>query len=851
MNATINELRLCPRAPHLHYETIHKTLSPIEKQIMNHVVAATVALTVMLAGEAAALAGSPAAPAKLHFKELLSRLSAASEDRIRGLSTIQCDYRLMGTSEGSEELPKGKKPPVKLAVSGKLTIHLPEDRAEWNDENPPGTFNTFTLEPDAWPILKDALGEGAAKMLKPFRIPGSKLICSEAGAWLVSKNGKSAVKFAMDSAGQDEVFGPIVPTVCCHYQASIVKAFRADARDAVSTKAGAVSLAGRKCVKYLFELPETGAGAPAGTYTVWLDDATGLPLKEELRGGIAAAGDTAGVTYSDFQPFGKKSFSPAKSEETDNQDDTHCLIHYSPFGTQWFLTKEISVRYGEGSCTMTFANWRQVATPGSAFRLPPGAKVISRDGKADEGSSDENIAEPPAAGSEPRGTIQPGTYLLEWKVPSLPDHFNPRYPFAGPGENLYRVELKPVSASRGRTYGGLKSANAFVGWRGGFFVLLDESKGSGTGYDTAYIAASKADLAMVDVTRAVKVSLKDNPGKFPGAAATDSTLWLANKPGELSTEICIGEPGDQVTERARVDGFKVYQRQTGVRTEPCSAEVTVRGGWYGTITTSKGKLQVRVTDHNGNGVYGDKFQPGWETDEKAWGDTINLIPVKRGEMEDILLLAEAVLIDGQLYLVDVSKTGNRLDIKPYGGETGFLSVGATDGKGKQANCENVSYSGDKGDFWPVDDKPVKVPVGNYRCSASIGAGVYVVSPLVALEKDRTVRFAIGGPLHFDVAPGADAIHAKAGEDRQIETTVYAGQDIMHLASCGKFTATFTDAEGKTVAEQAAINRRLQVQCTQVFTIPKSLQPGAYTVDVRLDARPYQEPVSVRKKLVIE
>lgn len=109
MNATINELRLCPRAPHLHYETIHKTLSPIEKQIMNHVVAATVALTVMLAGEAAALAGSPAAPAKLHFKELLSRLSAASEDRIRGLSTIQCDYRLMGTSEGLRRATEGQE----------------------------------------------------------------------------------------------------------------------------------------------------------------------------------------------------------------------------------------------------------------------------------------------------------------------------------------------------------------------------------------------------------------------------------------------------------------------------------------------------------------------------------------------------------------------------------------------------------------------------------------------------------------------------------------------------------------------------------------------------------------------
>ena len=52
--------------------------------------------TVNAAGEATALAGSPAAAEQLHFKKLLSRLSAASEDCIRGLSTLQCDYRLVG-----------------------------------------------------------------------------------------------------------------------------------------------------------------------------------------------------------------------------------------------------------------------------------------------------------------------------------------------------------------------------------------------------------------------------------------------------------------------------------------------------------------------------------------------------------------------------------------------------------------------------------------------------------------------------------------------------------------------------------------------------------------------------------
>ena len=166
-------------------------------------------------------------------------------------------------------------------------------------------------------MLTDGVDKADAKELKPFLRPGSKLIWSEAGSWLVSKDDKTAVRFHM-SLGENPLFGVIVPTMCCHYQAPMIMPFRADIRGAISTKAEAVSLAGRKCAKHLFELPATGAGAPAGTYTVWLDDATGLPLKEELRGGIEQAGASV-VTYSDFQRFGKGSFSPAKSEETEPQ----------------------------------------------------------------------------------------------------------------------------------------------------------------------------------------------------------------------------------------------------------------------------------------------------------------------------------------------------------------------------------------------------------------------------------------------------------------------------------------------------------------------------------------------------
>jgi hypothetical protein len=36
---------------------------------------------------------------------------------------------------------------------------------------------------------------------------------------------------------------------------------------------------------------------------------------------------------------------------------------------------------------MTFSNWRQVTVPDSAFKLPPGAKVISSEDAPDKGSN--------------------------------------------------------------------------------------------------------------------------------------------------------------------------------------------------------------------------------------------------------------------------------------------------------------------------------------------------------------------------------------------------------------------------------------------------------------------------------
>jgi hypothetical protein len=358
---------------------------------MKPLIRIAVVFAMMLAAEVAALADSPATPESLHLKALMSRLSAAARERIRGLKTIQCDYRLMGTDDLEESSANRKPPPVKLAASGILTIQLPENTVDEDLDAFPGaisTFRVFRFEPDAWPILTDSVEEAESKNFKPFQIPGSKLICRigrDEGCWLVSKDDKTARNFWMSSNG-NRLFGPFSPSVCCHYEEA-ARFFGGDDPDVIGKKVKSVSLGERKCALYRFNLPAAGKGKEtdsisAGTYSVWLDDATGLPLREEFReahrGLDGKRHSTRSITaYSDLQSFGKGTSSPTKSVTTvpdaPEKDRYEMEIRYAPFGSRWFLTKEISVHNGDGLCQATFSNWRQVTVPDSFFRLPPEA----------------------------------------------------------------------------------------------------------------------------------------------------------------------------------------------------------------------------------------------------------------------------------------------------------------------------------------------------------------------------------------------------------------------------------------------------------------------------------------------
>ena len=110
-------------------------------------------------------------------------------------------------------------------------------------------------------------------------------------------------------------------------------------------------------------------------------------------------------------------------------------------------------------------------------------------------------------------------------------------------------------------------------------MFVDESKGTGKGYDIAYIAVNKSGVALIDVSRAAKVPLAKDKRAY---------LLSTSKPGEITVDMCAGAPGDQIVVRAALDVVTVRDAH-----QPCDVEVAMRGAWYGSVKSDRGDILVR------------------------------------------------------------------------------------------------------------------------------------------------------------------------------------------------------------------------------------------------------------------
>lgn len=219
------------------------------------------------------------------------------------------------------------------------------------------------------------------------------------------------------------------------------------------------------------------------------------------------------------------------------------------------------------------------------------------------------------------------------------------------------------------------------------------------------------------------------------AAALEGTHLLLDLDGDGATDVRIeGDDGSALL-RAE-DGFRYAVR---LKRGP--------GGWsYAASGAMNGTLEgtpVSIIDQDNDGVYG-------EVGEDA-------ILVGRGSVAT--WLGETLVVDGALHRLTVGADGGALELTPYEGDTGTLSVrDGFHGDGKILSAVVRSADGRHCFDLASVAGAVPVPAGDYHIeSGRIGMGEMAVKVARGSAKPLTVaagaaqEFAWGGPVTAEFA----------------------------------------------------------------------------------------------------
>jgi hypothetical protein len=414
--------------------------------------------------------------------------------------------------------------------------------------------------------------------------------------------------------------------------------------------------------------------------------------------------------------------------------------------------------------------------------------------------------------------LAPGVYKLKWNSgPASQDILWSRYR----GYQAVISMSKPSDRVRGAASNrALISFNLDDSLR----MCLDESKGTGKGYDTAYVGLGSEYDNDPDCRKMVRIPLVvRNGGLYAKGFAADVPLGARKAaPSRRVFDIVVRVQHDS---RGEIAG-RVW--------------LYIRGSWQGRINTSKGSVPVRLVERQGFGQWQNVIIGRESSDEKdsGWSSPVALLHI-----------GGAITFDNELYSLSVSPKGDSLSIQPYRGPTGVLSVRAVDGYGKPVSRASLSVGHLR--FSCSRGRKIVMPVGNYTdvmftlAEDARGRSITVDSGLPQLTIRKGVQTVkVGGPLAFDLQ-----VDKSDDGTRWLNATpkLPSGQKLWDVPSNAWASLVIKDWRGRIVHSDANGTSAFSIS----FKLPKSLRPGSYTALVTFDARPYDKKRVFGAKLRVE
>lgn len=366
--------------------------------------------------------------------------------------------------------------------------------------------------------------------------------------------------------------------------------------------------------------------------------------------------------------------------------------------------------------------------------------------------------------------LKAGTYNLTWD----PDVTN-----SETGYSAGRYQGKDV-VSRIKKMPTLVSSKATKmafnldgnGDDGLLFVLLDESKGEGKGWDTAYVDMNRNG----DLT-------DDKPLSFSIGSNRNSarTEWF-------TVQAHQGAPGSERTDHP-------FQMQLSILMS--SGRIFImpqrKGAWKGLIDSNKGKVECITADDSCNGKYNDIGMIKDNFDIVGWGDELFIDTngygkaITLGYGPQAIRLYKLSQVVKKFYNIKVSDLGDKVTIEPYTGPTGQLLVQAGDVQGMKGIAGTMTIVGENG-YYSCDgcEKLPPLPVGKYKvstCSMNLedknGKKLNIsCAPdgIQNVEADKKTTVNISGNFSLAINPEKKEIVYKPGNTETVVWDVKIGDN---------------------------------------------------------------------------
>ena len=323
-------------------------------------------------------------------------------------------------------------------------------------------------------------------------------------------------------------------------------------------------------------------------------------------------------------------------------------------------------------------------------------------------------------------------------------------------------------------------------------LVLDESQGSGKGYDVLYVDADN------DEDLREETPVKGNCTKQPGFASGDFP------------EFSVVLSGDPPLTRNFAASYSHSPD------EPARLILHPPLVYQGKVKIGDQERLLAVSDYNGNGLYND-----WTTlDPESTGDLLVIDLNGNGKLEtryndplrEILPYGQYTFFEGQYYQLKVSPVGSSVTVVPCTAPMGQLKI--------PPGAQRITLASREGSLTLAQLQPSQaVPVGEYRLqtveythsaggeSWNLGACGDGQTQSLVIQEEQTTEFPLGPPLQARIryvgpaVPG-QTVHleidlvGKSGE-------LYSAGDITRNGVRGPPpTFRIVDPQGKTVIQGA-------------------------------------------------